>query len=76
MIRSLARWPACPTARPPRARPIPELAIAWVDCEVRHDLNCGSHTLFVGEVVDAGFAEGGEDAPVLRMEDTRMSYGG
>jgi flavin reductase (DIM6/NTAB) family NADH-FMN oxidoreductase RutF len=56
--------------------PIPELAVAWVDCEVRHDLNCGSHTLFVGEVVDAGFSEGGEDAPVLRMEDTRMSYGG
>jgi len=56
--------------------PIPELAIAWIECEVRHDLNCGSHTLFVGEVVNAGFAEGGEDAPVLRMEDTRMSYGG
>jgi flavin reductase (DIM6/NTAB) family NADH-FMN oxidoreductase RutF len=56
--------------------PIPELAVAWVDCEVRHELDCGSHTVFVGEVVDAGFAEGGEDAPVLRMEDTRMSYGG
>ena len=36
----------------------------------------GSHSLFVGEVLDAGFAAGGEDAPVLRMEDTRMSYGG
>jgi flavin reductase (DIM6/NTAB) family NADH-FMN oxidoreductase RutF len=56
--------------------PIPELATAWVDCAVRHELNCGSHTLFVGEVVNAGFAEGGEEAPVLRMEDTRMSYGG
>lgn len=56
--------------------PIPELAIAWLECEVRHELDCGSHTVFVGEVVNAGFAEGGEEAPVLRMEDTRMSYGG
>jgi hypothetical protein len=36
----------------------------------------GSHSLFVGEVLDAGFAIGGENVPVLRMEDTRMSYGG
>jgi flavin reductase (DIM6/NTAB) family NADH-FMN oxidoreductase RutF len=56
--------------------PIPEIAVAWLDCELRHTLAVGSHSLFVGEVVDAGFAEDGEDAPVLRMEDTRMSYGG
>ena len=56
--------------------PIPEIALAWLDCEVRQHLDVGSHTLFVGEVVDAGFAEGAEDTPVLRMEDTRMSYGG
>ncbi|MGO8876367.1 MAG: flavin reductase family protein [Acidimicrobiales bacterium] len=56
--------------------PIPEIAIAWLDCELRQRLDAGSHTLFVGEVVDAGFADGGEDADVLRMEDTRMSYGG
>ena len=31
--------------------------------------------LFLGEVVDAGFTKA-EDTPVLRMEDTRMSYGG
>jgi hypothetical protein len=29
----------------------------------------------VGEVVDAGF-EKEEETPVLRMEDTRMNYGG
>mgnify|MGYP003119390790 CR=1 FL=1 len=34
--------------------PVFEEAIAWVDCEVRHALDLGSHTLFVGEVVDAG----------------------
>ena len=39
-----------------------------------------SHVLVVGEVVDAGEAAGGrqdDGGPgVLRMEDTRMNYGG
>jgi flavin reductase (DIM6/NTAB) family NADH-FMN oxidoreductase RutF len=35
----------------------------------------GGHTLFVGEVVDAAFGKD-EATPVLRMEDTRMNYGG
>ncbi len=56
--------------------PVPAIAVAWLDCEVRQAVPVGSHTLFVGEVVDAGFAEAGEEVPVLRMEDTRMSYGG
>lgn len=56
--------------------PIPELALAYLDCTLRHTLDLGSHSLFVGEVVDAGFAPGGKDLAVLRMEDTRMSYGG
>jgi len=56
--------------------PIPEIAAAWLDCEVRFELSAGTHTLFVGEVVDAGAVEGEEEASVLRMEDTRMSYGG
>ncbi|HZB70716.1 MAG TPA: flavin reductase family protein, partial [Acidimicrobiales bacterium] len=55
--------------------PILDAAPAWVDCEVRTEVDCGGHTLFLGEVVDAGFAKP-EDTPVLRMEDTRMSYGG
>jgi hypothetical protein len=36
----------------------------------------GSHSMFIGEVIDAGFTPGGEEVAVLRMEDTRMSYGG
>ena len=32
----------------------------------------GAHTLFIGEVTEVG----GEPAEVLRMEDTRMNYGG
>jgi flavin reductase (DIM6/NTAB) family NADH-FMN oxidoreductase RutF len=55
--------------------PILASAVAWLDCEVRQSLEVGSHTLFVGEVVDSGFG-GDEDADVLRMEDTRMNYGG
>ena len=55
--------------------PILDQAPAWVECEVRQEVDVGGHTLFVGEVVDAGFQKG-EDTPVLRMEDTRMSYGG
>jgi flavin reductase (DIM6/NTAB) family NADH-FMN oxidoreductase RutF len=55
--------------------PILDAAPAWIDCQVRNEVACGGHTLFVGEVVDAGFAKT-EDSPVLRMEDTRMSYGG
>ena len=55
--------------------PILEQAVAFVDCQVRHTVDCGGHDLFIGEVVDAGFTKA-EDTPVLRMEDTRMSYGG
>jgi flavin reductase (DIM6/NTAB) family NADH-FMN oxidoreductase RutF len=55
--------------------PILDLAVAAVECEVRHEVEVGGHTLFVGEVVACGFQQA-EDTPVLRMEDTRMNYGG
>jgi flavin reductase (DIM6/NTAB) family NADH-FMN oxidoreductase RutF len=55
--------------------PILAQAVAWVDCEVRQEVSVGGHTLFVGEVIDAGFSKD-EATPVLRMEDTRMNYGG
>ena len=67
-------------------------ASAWLACEVRstvawkaEDGKPASHVLCVGEVIDAGEAKGdpsesGEPARdtegVLRMEDTRMNYGG
>jgi flavin reductase (DIM6/NTAB) family NADH-FMN oxidoreductase RutF len=50
-------------------------AAAWIECELRQQLDCGSHTLFVGEVVGCG-GDGSDGLEVLRMEDTRMSYGG
>ena len=55
--------------------PILDASPAWIECEVRSEVDCGGHTLFLGEIVEAGFAKS-EDTPVLRMEDTRMSYGG
>lgn len=55
--------------------PILDVAAAWVECEVRQAVDCGGHTFFIGEIVDVGFGAD-EETPVLRMEDTRMSYGG
>jgi len=55
--------------------PILDQAVAYVDCELRQTVPLGGHSLFLGEVVDAGFQKP-EDTPVLRMEDTRMNYGG
>lgn len=55
--------------------PVLSRAVAWLDCAVRHRLALGSHELFVGEVIEVGGPAG--DVPeVLRMEDTRMNYGG
>lgn len=54
--------------------PIFEDAVAWLDCEVRHVLDLGSHTLFVGEVVDAAIVD--DEARAASMADTRMKYGG
>ena len=55
--------------------PILDQAPAFVECEVRQPVEVGNHTFFIGEVVACGF-QADEDTPVLRMEDTRMNYGG
>ncbi|MGH9183790.1 MAG: flavin reductase family protein [Acidimicrobiales bacterium] len=55
--------------------PILDQAPGFVECEVRQRVDVSDHTFFIGEVVDAGF-QGPEGTAVLRMEDTRMSYGG
>jgi flavin reductase (DIM6/NTAB) family NADH-FMN oxidoreductase RutF len=54
--------------------PIFDEAVAWLDCAVRHTLDLGSHTLFVGEVVDAAIVDDAKRA--ASMADTRMKYGG
>lgn len=55
--------------------PILDQAVSYLDCEVRQAVEVGNHTLFLGEIVDCDFQQA-EDTPVLRMEDTRMNYGG
>lgn len=49
-------------------------ALAWLDCEVRHTLDLGTHTLFAGEVVDGAIRD--DEARAAAMSDTRMKYGG
>ena len=55
--------------------PVLDQAAAFVECAVRNEIEVGGHTLFIGEVVNSAFQKE-EDTAVLRMEDTRMSYGG
>jgi flavin reductase (DIM6/NTAB) family NADH-FMN oxidoreductase RutF len=67
---------------------LPRVAVAraWLTCSLHRVVawdtgpgeDAASHLLMVGEVVDAGEhpEEGGTEEGVLRMEDTRMNYGG
>ncbi len=59
----------------PTGAPVLDQAPAWFDCELRESVEVGDTTLFIGEIVACGFQRA-EDTPVLRMEDTRMNYGG
>jgi flavin reductase (DIM6/NTAB) family NADH-FMN oxidoreductase RutF len=54
--------------------PVLAQSAAWLECEVRQAVGAGDHTLFIGEVVDCSAPD--EESPVLRMEDTRLNYGG
>ena len=54
--------------------PVFDEAIAWMDCEVRHAIDLGTHTLFVGEMVDGDIRV--DDVRSASMSDTRMKYGG
>lgn len=60
--------------------PILDQAPAYIDCRVAQAVDLGNHTFFIGEVVDAGFQgddkEAAQETELLRMEDTRMNYGG
>ena len=49
-------------------------AAAWMDCEVRHSVDLGTHTLFMGELVAAGIND--DEVRLASMSDTRMKYGG
>lgn len=63
------------TDGPVTGAPVLSQSVAFVECEVRQSVPVGNHTLFLAEIVNAAFLKD-EDTPVLRMEDTRMNYGG
>src|ERR1700712_3290233 len=48
--------------------PVFDEAVAWVDCALRHELDLGTHTLFVGEVVDAAVLQ--DEARPATTQDT------
>ena len=54
------------------ALPVLASAAGYLVCALTQRVPLGSHTLCIGEVVEVG----GEPSDVLRMEDTRMHYGG
>jgi flavin reductase (DIM6/NTAB) family NADH-FMN oxidoreductase RutF len=56
----------------PNRIPVLAAAAGYLDCVLTRSEHLGSHTLCIGEVVGVG----GEPSEVLRMEDTRMHYGG
>ncbi|HET9665478.1 MAG TPA: flavin reductase family protein [Desertimonas sp.] len=58
----------------PSGAPVFAEAIAWFDCEVRHAVELGTHTFFVGEITAAAIND--DQARAAAMSDTRMKYGG
>ena len=56
----------------PTGVPVLASAAGSLVCRVTQRIALGSHTLCIGEVVEVA----GEPEDVLRMEDTRMHYGG
>ena len=56
----------------PNRLPVLASAAGYLDCRLTGAEPLGSHTLCIGEVMNVG----GEPEEVLRMEDTRMHYGG
>ncbi len=56
--------------------PVLAAALSWADCRLHSVDHLGSHDLCIGEVVGVDGPAGDEAVEVLRMEDTRMSYGG
>lgn len=63
-----------PVTDAPSGAPVFDEALAWMDCEVRHRFDLGTHTLFVGEVTAAAIDDDG--VRPATTQDTRMKYGG
>lgn len=63
-----------PVSDAPSGPPVFDEALAWMDCEVRHRFDLGTHTLFVGEVTAAAIRD--DQGRPATTQDTRMKYGG
>lgn len=63
-----------PVSDAPSGAPVFDEAVAWMDCEVRHSLDLGTHTLFVGEILAAQIND--DQVRPATTQDTRMKYGG
>ncbi len=55
--------------------PIFEEAVAWMELTLSSSMDHGTHTFFVGELIDAGIDRDFE-GEVAAMSHTRMKYGG
>jgi flavin reductase (DIM6/NTAB) family NADH-FMN oxidoreductase RutF len=57
----------------PNGCPVLKDALAYFECRVTEKLAIGDHTIFVGEVVEAGVQREGEP---LTLAETGFKYGG
>jgi flavin reductase (DIM6/NTAB) family NADH-FMN oxidoreductase RutF len=53
--------------------PLIEDCLGYLECRLADELNPGDHTLFIGEVVNAGLIKDGE---LLTIQDLGKHYGG
>jgi flavin reductase (DIM6/NTAB) family NADH-FMN oxidoreductase RutF len=57
----------------PNGLPVLKDALSYFECKVREKVALGDHTIFVGEVVEAGVQREGEP---LTLAETGFKYGG
>jgi flavin reductase (DIM6/NTAB) family NADH-FMN oxidoreductase RutF len=57
----------------PNGLPVLQPALAYFECRLRDKVAIGDHTIFVGEVVEAGVQREGEP---LTLAETGFKYGG
>lgn len=54
--------------------PVFDDAVAWMECRVVNPVDCGSHTFFIGALVECGIND--DEKRPAAISDTRMKYGG
>ena len=58
----------------PNGLPVLTDGIAWFECQLRETVALGDHTIFVGEVIEAGVSKA--DGEPLTLAETGFKYGG